>query len=65
MKKSSSIADVSHDPANGVLSVKFHSGATYHYEGVSAAQAAAFKGADSVGRHFMANIKGSFKQVQR
>lgn len=59
--KSGSIAAVGHDPKTGILSVQFHSGQTYHYEGVSAADAAKLHGAESVGRHFMQNIRGSFK----
>lgn len=62
--KSGSIAGVGHDPETKILSVKFHSGQTYQYEGVSAEQAAALHGAKSVGRHFMEHVRGSYKQVK-
>lgn len=58
--KSSSIKDVHHDPATSILAVEFHNGKTYRYEGVSADQAAKLKGADSIGRHFMSHIRGTF-----
>lgn len=62
---SSSISHVGHDPATGVLSVKFHNGKTYQYEGVSSDQAADMLKAESIGRHFMGNIRGKFKGVAK
>lgn len=61
---SSSISHVGHDPETGILSVKFHSGQTYRYAGVSANQAAKMLAADSVGSHFAKNINGNFKVVK-
>jgi hypothetical protein len=62
--KSGSIAAVGHDPETGVLSVKFHSGQTYHYAGVPADAAAKLQNAESVGRHFMEHIRGNFKTAK-
>lgn len=62
--KSGSIESVGHDPATGILSVKFKSGQTYQYEGVSADHAAKLTGAESIGRHFMEHVRGSFKAVK-
>jgi len=62
--KSGSISHVGHDPETGILSVKFHSGQTYRYADVPADQAAKMLAAESVGRHFMENIRGSFKVVK-
>jgi KTSC domain len=62
--KSSSLAAVHHDPATGVLSVKFQSGETYTYAGVSAGDHAKLMSADSVGSHFQKNIRNKFTGVK-
>jgi hypothetical protein len=36
------------------------SGSSYHYEGVSPDDFAKFEGAQSMGKHFGANIRGKF-----
>jgi hypothetical protein len=53
------------DPNVGTLAVEFPAGkssggvpSVYHYDGVSKAQFEAFQGAESFGKHFLANIKG-------
>jgi KTSC domain len=58
--KSSSIEAVAHDPAQKTMTVKFTSGGTYRYEGVTAAQHAELMRAGSVGTHFHKNILGKF-----
>ncbi len=59
--KSSSLEAIAHDPATGVLSVKFKSGETYHYAGVSAADHSMLMAAESVGSHFQKNIRSKFE----
>jgi hypothetical protein len=59
--KSSSLAFVDHDPASGVLSVKFKSGETYTYAGVSADHHAKLMSADSIGSHFQKHIRSKFE----
>lgn len=58
--KSTNIAAVGHDPATSQLVVQFKSGAAHVYEGVTAEDHAALVGAESVGKHFIANIKNKF-----
>jgi hypothetical protein len=59
--KSSSVAAVGHNPETSVLSVRFNSGETYHYAGVSADQHAKLMAAESVGSHFQKHIRGAFE----
>lgn len=59
---SSNIAAIGHDPDTNELHVRFHSGATHIYSGVTAAQHAALVGADSVGKHFMAHVRDKHAQ---
>ncbi|HXC40159.1 MAG TPA: KTSC domain-containing protein [Burkholderiales bacterium] len=48
-----------YDAATKTLAVTFkHGGTTYHYANVSPEQYAALTGADSIGKHFAAHIKG-------
>lgn len=54
---SSNIHSIGHDPETSELHVKFKSGATHAYSGVSAAEHAALIGAESVGSHFHKNIR--------
>jgi hypothetical protein len=61
---SSQIAAIGHDAASNTLAVKFSSGSTYHYSGVSAEDFAAFKDADSIGSHFGKTIRGKFDSVR-
>ena len=62
--KSSSIASIAHDPATKTLSVKFTSGETYKYAGVSADQHKKLMGADSIGTHFQQSIRSKFKATK-
>jgi hypothetical protein len=59
---SSQIAAIGHD--GNTLAVKFSSGATYYYSGVSQEDFAAFKDADSIGSHFGKFIRGKFDSVR-
>lgn len=61
--KSSNIEAVGYK--DGVLSVRFRSGGTWDYHGVSPDQHRAFIGADSVGSHFHKNICGKFTEKKR
>lgn len=58
--KSSSLAAVGHDPVTNTLKVKFNSGETYHFAGVSSDQHAKLMSAPSIGSHFQKNIRGAF-----
>lgn len=59
--KSSSIEAIGHNPSTSVLSVKFKSGETYTYAGVSADQHAKLMSAESVGSHFQKNIRSKIE----
>lgn len=59
---SSQINAVGYDPETQTLAIQFKGwkgelGATYHYTNVTAEDFAAFKGAESLGRHFGRHIK--------
>lgn len=56
--KSSNIAAVGYDPEAKTLRVAFLNGSVYTYHDVDADKHAALMGADSVGGHFNAHIKG-------
>lgn len=62
--KSSSIEAVGHDPDRKRLSVRFKSGETYHYDGVTADHHASLIGAKSVGTHFQQHIRNRFKATK-
>lgn len=62
--KSSSIEAIGHDPARARLTVKFKSGESYRYEGVSVEQHAKLLTAKSIGQHFHGNILGKFKATK-
>lgn len=63
--KSSTIESVGYEPATKLLKVKFKSGGTYHFEGVSADHHSKMITAESVGRYFHTHIKGSFKTTKQ
>ena len=56
--KSGNIAEIGFDPATNTLAVLFKNGGLYHYAGVDSAKHAALMGADSIGKHLHANIRG-------
>jgi hypothetical protein len=57
--KSSQIESIGH--LGDTLAVKFKSGGTYHYHGVSAEQFVAMQKADSAGKFLHAHIKPKHK----
>lgn len=57
---SSMIQSVGYDPIQEVLEVEFNNDAVYQYTGVPYAVHANLVGAKSVGRFFLANVKGSY-----
>jgi hypothetical protein len=59
--QSSMLAAQGYDPNTQTLAVKFNTGATFHYEGVSQEVADGLAGADSAGKYFNANIRGKFE----
>ncbi len=62
---SSQIHSIGHDPATNTLAVRFRKGygakrepgSLYHYANVSSEQFAAFRDADSLGKHFGTHFK--------
>lgn len=61
---SSNIVEVGHDPDAHVLEIKFKDGGIYRYAGVDADKHAAMLKADSVGKFFHANVKGTHKHTK-
>lgn len=63
--KSSQIHSIGHDPETNTLAIRFYRGygreqrpgSLYHYANVDAAAFAAFRDAESLGRHFGQHIK--------
>jgi hypothetical protein len=60
--ESSQINAIGHDAETNTLAIQFKSwkgdvGATYHYANFTAEDFAAFKGAESLGKHFGKSIK--------
>lgn len=55
--RSKHIVAIGHDPAKSELVVKFKTGGTYTYHGVSVAEHAALMASDSKGEHLHARIK--------
>jgi hypothetical protein len=57
---SSSLSAVGHDGGADELHVQFKNGSRYVYSGVSAEKHGALIAADSVGKHFAANIRKKY-----
>ena len=57
---SSNISAIGYDPATQELQVEFKNGTTYSYQGVTEGQYQELLNAPSVGRYFMANIRGTY-----
>ncbi|QAU25324.1 KTSC domain-containing protein [Dyella sp. M7H15-1] len=63
--QSSQIHSIGHDPDTKTLAIRFFKGwgndktlgSLYHYSGFSSEDCAAFKGAESLGKHFRYHIK--------
>ena len=58
--KSKSITEVGYEESTGEMHVKFASGHTYRYKGVSPEAHKAFVGAESIGSHFHKQIRSQF-----
>ncbi len=58
---SSNVAAVAHDPQTKTLHVRFKSGHTYAYHGVSADAHDDLVNADSVGKHLKEHIIGAYE----
>jgi hypothetical protein len=58
---SSNIAEVGYDPQSLTLGVRFTNGSLYHYAGVTPEKHAEFVGAESIGKHFGAQIRGKYE----
>lgn len=61
VKKSSNVESVGYDEATKTLGVKFKSGGLYHHADVPKSVYDGLVGADSVGSHYHAHVKGKFK----
>ena len=61
---SSNISAIGYDSDSEVLEVEFTSGAVYSYSGVPRGEYEGFINADSKGKYFHANIKGSYPYVR-
>ncbi len=59
--KSSTIEAVGHDAEKNRMVMRFNNGTEYECININAEQHSAFVGADSVGSHFHAHIKGKFE----
>lgn len=63
---SSLIKSLGYDQGTNTLAVEFNrGGAVYHYAGVSQEQYDALRGAESVGKHFIANVRDAFQGVRQ
>jgi predicted dehydrogenase len=58
--KSSAISSIGYDRDTKTMEVQFTNGTLYVYSDVSPEHFTAFHNADSIGRHFAANISGKF-----
>ena len=54
---SEAIHSVGYDPATSTMRIRWHSGGTYDYPGVSPAKHQALLQAGSIGRHFHKHIR--------
>ena len=61
---SSTIKAVGYDPDAQRLAVQFHSGGTYHYEGVAPEAHAGLMGAESIGKHFHTFVRGQYPHAR-
>lgn len=62
--KSSTIDAVGYEPEHKRLKIKFKSGGTYQFEGVSPEDHSKLITAASVGKHFHQHIKSAFKSTK-
>lgn len=62
--ESSAIEALGHDPESDTLRVRFRSGGTYDYAGVSAEKAQALAESDSAGKHFHLHVRDKHDAVK-
>ena len=62
--KSSNISAIGYDLRASVLRVRFSSGSTYDYSGVTNDDWLKFAAAESKGAHFAAHIRGKYQGVK-
>ena len=62
---SSSIAAVGYDPASGVLAIRFHDGAEYHYFAVPKRLFDGLQVAPSVGGYYHENVRNAGFRYKR
>ena len=62
--KSSNIKSIGYDPASKKMQVRFSSGATYEYLGVTVEEHFALVGAESIGAHFAKHIRPRYQGVK-
>ena len=58
--KSSTISHVGYDKASSTLTIRFTHGGTYNYPGVPESAYEALLAAESIGKHFHANIRNQY-----
>jgi hypothetical protein len=61
---SSNVAATGHDPRTNTLRVRFQNGSTYQYDGVTAGEHSALRGADSVGSHLHKHIIKKYAGIE-
>lgn len=61
---SSNIKGYAYDEAKKRLTVQFHDGGLYHYDGVKPHEYSRFDQAESTGRHFHAHVKGKYPSTR-
>ena len=64
VKGSSNVAGIGYNPDQGLLAVRFHDGAMYHYLGVPIHIASAFRNAPSKGTFLNVNIRGHYPYLR-
>ena len=62
--KSQMFSQYGYDPDTKTLAVRFANGGTYTYPGVTPEAFASMEGAESIGKHFAAHIRGNIKGVK-
>ena len=62
--KSGIISSLGYDSTTSTLEVEFKSGDVWQYEGVDLQTYNSLRLADSIGKYFLANIKGKYKETK-
>lgn len=61
---SSAIRSIGHDPDTNTLAVEMTNGTLYHYADVEPHHFDALMGAESIGKHFGAHVRGKFTHTR-